>query len=207
MRRVCRVDPPGLDASDVHRYRVGRNRDIHRSGRESDEPAEAEHGRYHVGHIGFYVPPPAAARILSSFHVDQHLRKRRGGFRDREITQHIPGHAEECGTAGDREVHALVVTDRKHPGNLNMGCPLTMLERQTLGTDRAGPTDGPARSGSHAAYGAPRRHTMPSAQAVVKRAGGARRTSVSQSWKVTGHFIRLYLRPRCPGRGHNRRIL
>ena len=46
-----------------------------------------------------------------------------------------------------------------------------------------------------------------SAQAVVKRGGGARRTSVSQSWKVTGHFVRLYLRPRCPGRGHNRRIL
>ena len=49
--------------------------------------------------------------------------------------------------------------------------------------------------------------TMPSAQAVVKRAGDARRTSVSQSWKVTGHFVRLHLRPRCPGRGDNRRIL
>ena len=67
--------------------------------------------------------------------------------------------------------------------------------------------DWPARSGIHAPYGAPRRHTMPSAQAVAKRWGGARRTSVSQSWKVTGHFFRLYLRPRCPGRGHNRRIL
>ena len=33
---------------------------------------------------------------------------------------------------------------------------------------------------------------MPSAQAVVKRAGGARRTSVSQSWKVTGHFVHLH---------------
>ena len=53
---------------------------------------------------------------------------------------------------------------------------------------------------------APRRHTMPSAQAGVKRGGGARRTSVSQSWKVTGHFFRLYLRPWCPGRGDNRRI-
>ena len=45
------------------------------------------------------------------------------------------------------------------------------------------------------------------AQAVVKRGGGAGRTSVSQSWKVTGHFFRLHLRPRCPGSGHNQRIL
>ena len=59
----------------------------------------------------------------------------------------------------------------------------------------------------HAACGAPRRHTMPSAPAVVKRGGGAGRTSVSQSWKVTGHFVRLDLRPRCPGNGDNRRIL
>ena len=69
------------------------------------------------------------------------------------------------------------------------------------------PATGPTRSGTHAACRAPRRHTMPSAQAVVKRGGGARRTSVSQSWKVTGHFFRLHLRPRCPGNGHNRRIL
>ena len=54
--------------------------------------------------------------------------------------------------------------------------------------------------------GAPRRHTMPSAQAVGKRAGGARRTSVSQSSSLTGHFVRLHLRPRCRGRGDNRRI-
>ena len=27
------------------------------------------------------------------------------------------------------------------------------------------------------------------------------------SWKVTGRFFRLHLRPWCPGRGHNRRIL
>ena len=33
------------------------------------------------------------------------------------------------------------------------------------------------------------------------------RTSVSPSWKVTGHFFRLDLRPWCPGSGHNRRIL
>ena len=66
---------------------------------------------------------------------------------------------------------------------------------------------GPTRSRTHAACRAPRRHTMPSAQAVVKCGAGARRTSVSQSWKATGHFFRLYLRPRCPGRGHNRRIL
>ncbi len=32
--------------------------------------------------------------------------------------------------------------------------------------------------------------TILSAQAVVKRGGGAGRTSVSQSWKVTGHFVR-----------------
>ena len=73
---------------------------------------------------------------------------------------------------------------------------------------RTPPATGPARSGIHAAYGgAPRRHTMPSAQASVKRGVGAERTSVSPSWKVTGHFFRLYLRPRCPGNGHNRRIL
>ena len=53
----------------------------------------------------------------------------------------------------------------------------------------------------------PRRwHTMPSAPAVVKRAGGTRRTSVSQSSSLTGHFFRLHLRPWCRGRGHNRRI-
>ena len=39
----------------------------------------------------------------------------------------------------------------------------------------------PTRSGTHAACGASRRHTMPSAQAAVKRGGGAGRTSVSQS--------------------------
>ena len=36
---------------------------------------------------------------------------------------------------------------------------------------------------------------MPSAQASVKRGVGAERTSVSQSWKVTGHSFRLHLRP------------
>ena len=64
-----------------------------------------------------------------------------------------------------------------------------------------------ARSGMHAAYGVPRRHTMPSAPAVVKRGGVAWRTSVSQSSGLTGHFFRLHLRPWCPGRGHNQRIL
>ena len=39
----------------------------------------------------------------------------------------------------------------------------------------------PGGLGIHAAYGAPRRHTMPSAQAVVKRGVGAGRTSVSPS--------------------------
>ena len=58
---------------------------------------------------------------------------------------------------------------------------------------------GPARSGIHAAYEAPRRHTMPSAQAAGKRGSGAGRTSVSQSWKVTGHFFRLYLRSQRDG--------
>ena len=66
---------------------------------------------------------------------------------------------------------------------------------------------GPARSGIHAAYEAPRRHTMPSAQAAGKRGSGPGRTSVSQSVGTTGHFFRLHLRPWCPGRGHNRRIL
>ena len=56
--------------------------------------------------------------------------------------------------------------------------------------------------------GAPRRHTMPSAQAVGKRAGGARPYfSQPICAKVTGHFFRLYLRPRCPGSGDNQRIL
>ena len=31
--------------------------------------------------------------------------------------------------------------------------------------------------------------------------------SVSQSVGTTGHFVRLHLRPQCPGRGHTRRIL
>ena len=63
------------------------------------------------------------------------------------------------------------------------------------------------RSGIHAAYGAPRRHTMPSVPAGVKRGGGTGRTSVSQSVGTTGHCVRLYFRPRCPGSGDNRRIL
>ena len=66
---------------------------------------------------------------------------------------------------------------------------------------------GPTRSGTHAACEAPRRHTMPSAPAAGKCGIGAGRTSVSQSWKVTGHFFRLHLRPRCPGRWHNQRVL
>ena len=49
---------------------------------------------------------------------------------------------------------------------------------------------GPAPSGTPAACGAPRRHTMPSAQATVKRGGGAGRTSVSQSLSPTGHSVR-----------------
>ena len=48
----------------------------------------------------------------------------------------------------------------------------------------------PARSGTHAACGAPRRHTMPSALAGVKCGGGAGRTSVSQSLSRTGHCVR-----------------
>ena len=48
----------------------------------------------------------------------------------------------------------------------------------------------PARSGTHAACEAPRRHTMPSAPAVVKRRGDAGRTSVSQSLGPTGHSVR-----------------
>ena len=80
--------------------------------------------------------------------------------------------------------------------------------RETHRASRRTPAaTGPARSGMHVAYGAPRRHTMPSAPAVVKRGVGAGRTSVSQSWKVTGHFFRLYLRPWYPGSGHNQRIL
>ena len=35
----------------------------------------------------------------------------------------------------------------------------------------------------------------------MKRCGGAGRTSVSQSWKVTGHFVRLYLRPSAQAMG------
>ena len=42
---------------------------------------------------------------------------------------------------------------------------------------------------------------MPSAQATGKRGGGAGRTSVSQSWKATGHFFRLHLRPWYPAVG------
>ena len=86
--------------------------------------------------------------------------------------------------------------------------PTSGTTREThRASPRTPPATGPARSGMHVAYGAPRRHTMPSAPAVVKRGGGAGRTSVSQSWKVTGHFFRLHLRPWCPGNGHNRRIL
>ena len=55
---------------------------------------------------------------------------------------------------------------------------------------RTPPATDPTRSGTHAACGAPRRHTMPSAQAVGKRGGGAGRTSVSQSLGLTGHFVR-----------------
>ena len=73
------------------------------------------------------------------------------------------------------------------------------------GTHRAGrrmpPATGPTRSGTHAACEAPRRHTMPSAPAAGKCGIGAGRTSVSQSWKVTGHFFRLHLRLWCPGVG------
>ena len=64
----------------------------------------------------------------------------------------------------------------------------------TRGTHRASPrtppaTD-PARSGTPAACRAPRRHTMPSPLAVVKREDGAGRTSVSQSLGPTGHCVR-----------------
>ena len=64
----------------------------------------------------------------------------------------------------------------------------------TRETHRASPrtplATGPARSGTHAMCGAPRRHTMPSAQAAGKRGIGAGRTSVSQSLGPTGHSVR-----------------
>ena len=63
----------------------------------------------------------------------------------------------------------------------------------------------PTRSGTHAACGAPRRHTMPSAQAAVKRGVALGRTSVSQS---LGRPVTLFAAhsPRDAERGHNRRI-
>ena len=44
--------------------------------------------------------------------------------------------------------------------------------RDRRASRRTPPATGPARSGMHVAYGAPRRHTMPSAPAVVKRGWG-----------------------------------
>ena len=55
----------------------------------------------------------------------------------------------------------------------------------------------PARSGTHAACGAPRRHTMPPAPAAGKRGGSAGRTSVSQSLGPTGHCVRCTFAEGC----------
>ena len=83
--------------------------------------------------------------------------------------------------------------------------PRTVTTSEVIERMRAGestkPVDrwrGPVRD-VDAAHGA--------APAVVKRGGGAGRTSVSQSVGTTGHFFRLHLRPWCPGSGHNQRIL
>ena len=50
-------------------------------------------------------------------------------------------------------------------------------------------------SATHHAIGAGR------CEARGWRSAYKKKNSVSQSWKVTGHFFRLYLRPRCPGNG------
>ena len=62
------------------------------------------------------------------------------------------------------------------PRPIRLGGHTEHRRRTPIATD-------PARSGTHAACGAPRRHTMPSAPAAVKRGGGAGRTSVSQSFR------------------------
>ena len=82
----------------------------------------------------------------------------------------------------------------------------------TRGTHRAGPhtplATSPTRSGIRASV----RGSTTSHHAI----GAGRRKA--RCWRgayfsqpilegLTGHFVRLYLRPRCPGSGHNRRIL
>ena len=110
------------------------------------------------------------------------------------VTEGARGHRDASPARGLARVSSAASPAARHP--------TSVTTREThRASPRTPPATGPARSGTHAACGAPRRHTMPSAQAVVKRAGGAGRTSVSQSWKVTGHFVRLYLRPRCQAVG------
>ena len=118
-----------------------------------------------------------------------------------QVTEGARGHRDAPPAHGLARVSSAASLAARHPTSgttrethraSRRTPPLRLAQRDPALTQRAG---------------APRRHTMPSAQAVVKRGSGARRTSVSQSWKVTGHFVRLYLRPRCPGSGHNRRIL
>ena len=102
----------------------------------------------------------------------------------RVVMQQRP--VEEAGTCGrrqaDREQVPASSTISPRPGSIP-GDP-SRLDGCQQTAWRTPPATGPARSGIHAAYGAPRRHTMPSAQAVVKRAGGARRTSVSRILNV-----------------------
>ena len=92
------------------------------------------------------------------------------------------------------ETHLIVVDAGQLTTSVPLGTAESRAALESFADRRAPPATGPARSGMHAAYGAPRRHTMPSAQAVGKRGGGAGRTSVSQSSSLTGHFVRLHLR-------------
>ena len=74
---------------------------------------------------------------------------------------------------------------------------------------RTPPATGPARSGIHAAYGAPRRsHHAIGAGRCEARDWGSAYFSQPIFGRSTGHFFRLYLRPRNgQASGHNRRIL
>ena len=118
-------------------------------------------------------------------------------------------------STGNGQKRVVVAMRRQRPQRVRGSSATSPAARHptsgtTRETHRAWPrtplATGPSRSGTHAACRAPRRHTMPSAQATGKREGGAGRTSVSQSVAPTGHSIRRTFAEGSRERGQYRRF-
>ena len=141
--------------------------------RESREPGAGE--RWSRCHRS-----PAAARPAPLIEASSRARRRVARAR---VTEGARGRRDASPGHALGRVSSAALPAARHPTSDTIRGTHRAWRRTRIAT-------GPARSGTHAACGAPRRHTMPSAQAAGKRGRGAGRTSVSQSLRLTGHSVR-----------------